>query len=89
MDGRAKSIQQQKHKGTPQVYKRGVPSAHGRKGETDSTTKAPGHPSGAQARSAHRTWTEGSESIQQQKHKGTPQVYKRGVPSAHGRKGAN
>ena len=118
MDGRAKSIQQQKLQGTgtPQVYKRGVPSAHGGKGEIDSTTKAPGHPSGVQARGAQRTWTEGSESvhnnspraplrctsegcpahmdgraksIQQQKLQGTPQVYKRGVPSAHGRKGAN
>merc|ERR1712195_111980 len=59
MDGRAKSIQQQKLQGTPQVYKRGVPSAHGRKGEIDSTTKAAGHPSGVQARGAQRTWTEG------------------------------
>merc|ERR1712166_714378 len=116
MDGRAKSIQQQKLQGTPQVYKRGVPSAHGRKGEIDSTTKAAGHPSGVQARGAPRTWTEGSESAHndspraplrctsegcpahmdgrerissQQKLQGTPQVYKRGVPSAHGRKGAN
>ena len=35
----------------------------GRKGESDSTTKAAGHPSGVQARGAQRTWTEGSESV--------------------------
>ena len=59
MDGRAKSIQQQKLQGTPQVYKRGVPSAHGRKGANQFTTIATGHPSGVQARGAQRTWTEG------------------------------
>eukprot|EP00964_Phaeocystis_antarctica_P099822 scaffold65603_cov74-Phaeocystis_antarctica.AAC.1 len=59
MDGREKSIQQQKPQGTPQVYKRGVPSAHGRKGANQLTIIAPGHPSGVQARGAQRTWTEG------------------------------
>eukprot|EP00964_Phaeocystis_antarctica_P114135 scaffold78097_cov38-Phaeocystis_antarctica.AAC.1 len=63
MDGRAKSIQQQKLQGTPQVYKRGVPSAHGREGEIDSTTKAAGYPSGVQASGAQRTWTEGSDPV--------------------------
>ena len=55
MDGRAKSIQQQKLQGTPQVYKRGVPSAHGRKGANQFTIIAPGHPSGVQARGTQRT----------------------------------
>eukprot|EP00964_Phaeocystis_antarctica_P049478 scaffold28696_cov38-Phaeocystis_antarctica.AAC.1 len=32
------------------------------------------------------TWTQGRESMHQQRPQGTPQVYKRGVPSAHGRK---
>eukprot|EP00964_Phaeocystis_antarctica_P123118 scaffold86779_cov47-Phaeocystis_antarctica.AAC.1 len=52
-------MHQQKLQGTPQVYKRGVPSAHGRKGNIDSTTKAAGHPSGVQARGAQRTRAEG------------------------------
>ena len=69
------------------MYRRGVPSAHGRKGANQFTIIAPGHPSGVQARGAQRTWTEGGDLIQQQKPQGTPQVHKRGVPSAHGRKG--
>eukprot|EP00964_Phaeocystis_antarctica_P097852 scaffold63920_cov51-Phaeocystis_antarctica.AAC.1 len=89
MDGRVKSIQQQKLQGTPQVYKRGLPSAHGRKGEIDSTTNASGHPAGVQAKGAKRAWTEGSESILQQQPQGTLEVFKREDPRAHGRKGAN
>eukprot|EP00964_Phaeocystis_antarctica_P029005 scaffold16336_cov42-Phaeocystis_antarctica.AAC.1 len=73
MDGRAKSIQQQKPQGTPQVHMRGVPSAHGPKGVNRFNKKCPGHPSGLQGRGAQRTWTEGSESIQKRQPQGTPQ----------------
>eukprot|EP00964_Phaeocystis_antarctica_P006511 scaffold3524_cov94-Phaeocystis_antarctica.AAC.1 len=44
----------------PQVYRRGVSSAHGRKGANQFTKIAPGHPSGVQAKGVKRTWTEGS-----------------------------
>eukprot|EP00964_Phaeocystis_antarctica_P061230 scaffold36562_cov38-Phaeocystis_antarctica.AAC.1 len=73
MDGREQISSQKKPQGTPHMYKRGVPSAHGRKGANQFTIIAPGHPSGVQARGAQRTWTERSESIQQQKLQGTPQ----------------
>eukprot|EP00964_Phaeocystis_antarctica_P125674 scaffold89341_cov26-Phaeocystis_antarctica.AAC.1 len=89
MDGRAKSIQQQNPQGTPQVYKRGVPSAHGRKGANQYNNNSHRAPLRCTSEGWPAHMDGRAKSIQQQKPQGTPQVYKRGVPSAHGRKGAN